>query len=118
MNPFDQIAELYERFPQPRTFDEDIAAHISTGYVVSTPEFFIMGRAINRDASAEDIGNPWHPFPREHQNCWLVYAYAGYSQNFLTFLPYSLSWVAFQRRGKPLKFYDSHTLFRRIRAAG
>ena len=90
MLPFDQIAALYDRYPQPRTFDEDIAAHISTGCVISTQEFFIMGRGISKNAPPRLTSDPWHAFSRGEQDTWLVFAYAGYSRNFLAFVPYPL----------------------------
>lgn len=110
MTPFDQVAELYERYPQPRTFDEDICAHISTGYVVSTPEFFLMGRGVCRNAHLNAISDPRISFPRDQQDTWLVYAFAGSSRNFLSFVPYPLTWAAWQRRGKPLRFHDFNAL--------
>ena len=105
-NPFDQIAALYDRYPQPRTFDEDIAAHISTGYLISTPEYFLMGRAVSKHAASHLIADPWYAFPRDQQDTWLVYAYSGYSRNFLAFIPYPLKWVAWQRRGRSLRFHE------------
>ena len=106
MHPFDQIAALYKRYPQPRTFEEDLTAHISTGYVHITPDTFLMGRGINRQAPPDLIANPWHTFPIDQQDTWLVFAYSGYSRNFLAFLPYPLKWVAWQRRGRPLRFHE------------
>jgi hypothetical protein len=118
MKPFDQVAELYERYPQPRAFEEDISAHIETGYVVSTPEFFLMGRAVDRYADPAMIEDPWHGFLRSEQNAWLVYAFAGSSRNFLSFVPYPLRWVGFQRRNQPLKWHDSAKIFHYIRPPG
>ncbi len=106
MTPFEQVQALYARWPQPRTFAADLYAHFETGYVAATPEFFIMGRGVDRYADPEDIADPWHAFLRSRQNCWLVYAFAGSRQNFLSFLPYRLDWTCFQRRGKPLRFYS------------
>lgn len=106
MTPFDQIAALYDQYPQPRTFDEDIAAHISTGYLVSTPEYFIMARGISKQADPHLIADPWYAFPADLQDTWLVFAFAGYSRNFLAFVPYPLRWVAWQRRGRPLRFHE------------
>ena len=106
MQPFDQIAALYDRYPQPRTFEEDISAHITTGYVISTPEYFLMGRAVNKHAAPHLIADPWYPFPREQHDTWLVFSYSGYSRNFFSFIPYPLKWVAWQRRGRSLRFHE------------
>jgi len=115
VKPFDIIAGLYTKFPQPRSFDEDIAAHISTGYVFSAPDFFIMGRAIDRFADPSLIEDPWHQFDKT--NAWLVYAFSGSSQNIIDFIPNPLQWIGFQRRGNPLRFYDFSALTRRLSGA-
>lgn len=116
MTPIEEILALYTQYPQPQTFEEDLAAYLRTGYVFSTPEVFLMGRAIDKNSTAELIANPWHAFPREEQNCWLVFAASRIESNifkskqFLQFVPYYLSWLAFQRRGKALKFYETPKL--------
>ena len=104
--PFDRATELYELYDTPRSFDEDLCAHISTGYVVSTPEYFLLGRAVDRFADPALIENPWHKFPREDHNTWLVYLFLGKRRNFLNFVPYSLKWLAWQRRGRSLRFHE------------
>ena len=104
-SPVKEIRELYERFPQPRTFEEDVAAHFVTGYLIATPEAFIMGRAIRKDANPALIADPWHSF--DNPDTWLVWAAAGASvKTFLTFMPYPLTWIAWARRDRPLKFYQ------------
>lgn len=105
MKHIQAIAALYEQYDTPRTFADDIAAHLHTGYVVNTPDFFLLARGVDRHASPEDLDNPWHHFPRFTQNTWLIYAFAGVSQNILQFIPYRLTWVTWQRRGKPLRFH-------------
>jgi hypothetical protein len=105
MMPFDQVAALYGQFECSRTFDEDICAHIETGYVVSTPEHFLMGRAVDRYADPALIVDPWHSFPVVNQNAWLCYAFAGCQSKLLTLAPFPLTWVGWQRRGKSLRWY-------------
>ena len=113
MTPFETIEKLYQEYPLPRSFDEDIAAHFRTGHVFTGRDFFIMGRPIERGAAPALIENPWHRF--ENPDCWLVYAAAGLVKTMLDFIPYPLHWVAFQRRGNPLRYYDFNTLARRLR---
>lgn len=110
MSPMDQIAELYRRFPQPRTFAEDQLANIVNGYVISRKDFFIMGRAVRR--GHPEVANPWHRF--SDPDCWFIQAAAiaqGISQNiFLTLIPFSLRWVAFAREDGPIRYYESARL--------
>lgn len=112
MKPFDQVADLYRQYRCSRTFDEDICAHIETGYVVSTPEYFMLGRAVDRWADPALICNPWHAFPVADQNAWLCYAFAGCQSKLLTLAPFRLSWVGWQRRGKALRFYRTEQFIR------
>lgn len=112
--PWKQVEALYARYPQTRPFAEDVLAHIRTGYVIDTPEYFIMGRGVRRDADSEDIRNPLVSFPRHEQDTWLVWAFAGTSQNFLTFVPYPLTWVSWSRRNGPLRFHKFDRLCSKI----
>lgn len=112
MTPYEEAQALYAAYETPRSFAEDLALHLRGGYVISTPEYFLMGRAIDRFAAAAAIENPAHAFPREQQNAWLVYLFSGSSRNILPFLPYPLKWVTWQRRGGPLRHYELKTLRR------
>lgn len=113
MKPFDQIRQLYREWPQPRAFSEDVRAHIETGVVISLPDFFVMGRPITRDADPSLIANPWHSF--DDPDAWLVFAYAGRVKTILDFIPHKMQFVGFQRREKPIRYYDFETLLRCIR---
>ena len=106
MSPFESIKKLYRRFPQPRSFAQDLASYVQNGHVIiNTPEIFIMGRACVRDHP--EVTNPWHRF--DHPDCWYVQAAAlapGVSQDiFLTVIPYPLMWVCFGRNDGPLRYY-------------
>ena len=76
MKAVELVEGLYARYPQGRTFREDVEAHLRNGYVFNTPECFLMGRAVDRHAAAERVDDPWRAFARGEQNCWLVYAAA------------------------------------------
>ena len=110
MTPYDQVAALYDRFPQPRTFCEDRLANIVNGYVISRREFFLMGRPVVW--GHPEITNPWRRF--NDPDCWFVQAAAvahGISQNiFLTSVPFCLKWVTFARREGPLRLYNFQKL--------
>jgi len=108
--PFDEVSELYEVYPQARTFEEDLCAHISSGYVISTPEFFVMGRGVDRWGGEETIADPWHRFPEGEVNAWFVYAFAGRLTGeagaaFRRAIPYELEWVGWARYGRRVRFY-------------
>lgn len=104
MSPVDQVRRLYFRHPQPRTFEEDLQAHLANGYVFSTPEAFMMGRPISRDAEWSLQVDPFFTF--RNPDTWLVWAASSVSVNMLlTFVPFHLRWVAWSRRGKALRFY-------------
>lgn len=106
MKPIARIRDLYARFPQPRTFEEDLAAHLQTGVVVSTPLHFLMARAVVR--SAPGVEDPWQAF--DIPDTWLIWAASGPSavsvKTFcLTMQPFPLRWVAWARRKGPLIYH-------------
>lgn len=115
MKPFDQVSDLYGQYECARTFDEDICAHLETGYVVATPEYFLMGRAVDRWADPELITNPWHAFPADQQNAWLCYAFAGDMRRLFDAIP-PLPWAGWQRRGGGLRFYPFEIVRDRLSA--
>jgi hypothetical protein len=117
MTPAERIHALYSDCD--RSFRGDLEQHLLNGYVFSTPEFFLMGRAVDSTASMEDINDPSLAFPRDRQDCWLVYAYAdimgssprGLVKNVLTMMPYHLPMVAWQRkRHSRLRYYQINQL--------
>lgn len=118
MSPAERVAALYDA-DSPRTFREDVEAHMLTGYVFATPEAFLMGRAIDSGATPEAIADPWHAFPRDAQDTWLIYAYAdrfgnspwGLVKKVLCWMPYPLKNVAWSRkRDGRLRFFDIQKL--------
>lgn len=118
MTPAERVAALYDA-DNPRTFREDLEAHMLTGYVFATPEVFLMGRAIDSSAAPEDIADPWHAFPRNAQDTWLIYAYADHAGNspwglvkkVLCWMPYPLKKAAWARkRDKRLRYFDTEKL--------
>lgn len=112
MTPAEQIAALYDE-DSPRSFREDLEAHLLHGYVFAAPEYMLMARPVVSAADEEDIRDPWHVFPRHEQDCWLVYAFAsarpglGLVKTCLTHLPYALPLVAWERsRAQKIRFYQ------------
>lgn len=90
----------------PRTFREDLDAHLQTGCVFNTPEWFIMARPVDSTAEVALINDPWHEFPADRWDCWYIYGYAhtpqmnftGLVENVLRMSPIALPLVAWKRR--------------------
>lgn len=96
---------MYSQIAMPRTFREDLDAHLQHGYIFSTRESFIMGRAIDKDAEHALISDPWHAFAREQQNCWLIYLVAGRVNSLFKYEPYRLPFVAWARNNQTLRVH-------------
>lgn len=90
---------------RPVTFREELTAHLLHGFVLSTPEAFVMGRPIVKDAPHALQADPWHVFPPDECDCWLVWLAAGDLSAIWRLVPYPLPWLAWARRDGPLRFY-------------
>jgi hypothetical protein len=95
MTPIDQARAVYSQEWCARTFDEDLALHLSGGYVFSTPTMFLMGRPVRSDAPPDEIVNPAVSF--SGPDAWLVYLLAGSLREALEFIPYPLPFVGWER---------------------
>ena len=116
MTPVETAAALYQDGSQPRTFREDLEAHLLNGYVYSTPGLFMMGRAISSLGKLEDIGNPWHAFDRHEQDAWIIWLCAGNMvsvKKHLTDPPYALPQIAWARNGR-LRFHQTDNLLKAL----
>lgn len=102
MKPVELAALVYTTEPCARSFREDLEAHLLNGYVVSTPSSFTMGRAVRRDATYEEIVNPWVNF--DAPDCWHLYLFSGAMIEAFSAAPYPLPWVSFERKNK-LRFF-------------
>ena len=101
-SPVELAAAVYEQEECVRSFREDLEAHLLHGYVYSTPEAFVMGRPVKKDAPREDIVNPWITFT--DPDCWHLYLFAGPFHAAFAAPPYQLPWVSFERKNH-LRFY-------------
>lgn len=90
MTPRQQVAELYNKYPQSTTFKQDINYYFKHGYVCDTPLAFAMGK----------------PIKYEWGDAWFIHSATGDLKTILTFLPYELPYVVFARRGKRPKAYN------------
>jgi hypothetical protein len=84
-------------------FDRELSAHLLTGYVFSSPEAFIMGRAVDGSAAGCLQADPFHVFPAESCDTWLVWLAAGDLARMAEWVPYRLPWIAWARRDGPLR---------------
>jgi hypothetical protein len=105
MSPAEQAAAVYEREECARTFREDLEAHLIGGYVFSTPTVFLMARPVRHDAPQAEIVNPWHVFPREECDCWMLYLAAGDIAEFFRWVPFPLAFVAWERNNVLRTYY-------------
>lgn len=113
--PAQLIRALYDA-DSPRTFAEDMEAHLLNGYVFSTPEIMLMARAVDSTADPNDINDPWHKFPRETADAWYIYAFAytgtrltaqGLVKKLLRYMPYALPLACWGRkRDSRIRFYS------------
>lgn len=98
MSPFAQAAECHARLGCGMEFWEVIEAHAQVGYVVMTPELFMLGRRVDRDWGEDERLDPW--VTAETGDCWHVWLLAGDWRCWERFLPYPLEWVSMHRRGR------------------
>ena len=118
MSPINKVRALYTD-KSPRTFEEDLAAHFNHGYVFSTPEYFMMARPVNHNATQEAINNVWKTFHPLNWDTWYVYAFAlredrglqGLVKKLLTHMPFYLPLIAWERSGDTLSFFSTDKLF-------
>ena len=106
MTPIEKIRRMYRRYLPDCSLSEDIEAYLEVGVVVSTPQYFVMGRAIER--ANPQAWDHWASY--DNPDTWLVWAAAGPDavsvKTFcLRMQPYPLKWVAWARRDGPLKFH-------------
>lgn len=107
MTPFELAQQVYHREPCARDFWTDLLLHLHHGYVFSTRDTFLMGRAVDRYASYEEITSPTHVF--ESPNAWLVYLAASARKGeairtFLRYEPHELPWIGWERKNR-LRWY-------------
>jgi hypothetical protein len=106
-----QIEDLYARFPQPRSFAEEVEAHAWHGFVLNLPDLVMLARPVDIFDPQERWRDPHYIWTRERQNCWFITLYCGISQNNpCNYAPYALDFAAWSRRGKPLRVYPTEKL--------
>lgn len=102
MTPIERAAAVYAREPCARPFHEDLTAHFVRGYVISTPDVFVMFRPVRWANGEASIVNPWIP----HEDCdaWHIYLFSGNIEALESLLPYPLPWVSYERENVLRRF--------------
>jgi hypothetical protein len=98
MSPFEQAAVSYRVEDWQISFIETIEAHAQVGYVIITPEIFLLGRRVMRDCTDEERNDPW--VTAVDGDCWHVWMLVGKLQAWHRHLPYSMEWVSMHRRSR------------------
>ena len=98
MTPVERAAQVYQREECASTFQRDLEAHLLNGYVISTPQAFAMGRAVNSKADEALILDPWHSFKSEDCDAWLIWLAAGDLPSLLHCFPHPLPLIGYQMR--------------------
>ena len=117
MTPVELAAQVYTREECSATFQSDLEAHLLTGYVHSTPTAFVMARPVSILADEALILDPWHSFPREEQDAWLVWLAAGDLASLLALFPYQLPLIGWQKRNE-LRFHGFVSTLARLQKVG
>lgn len=99
--PYDQIRAAHIRHAGPgsMTWEELVGWHLANpfGHVVKHPEFFVMGRAVRKNASDAQILDLTHEFAPIECDAWFLYAFAGDMKKAWAALPFYLPWLCWQR---------------------
>lgn len=115
MSPYAQTAEDWAirlREKPLRWYEEE---HKLKGFVFCTPDFYIMGRPVKRDAPPEQILDVTHQFFPPACDCWYVFLMCGDVRKAWSILPYELPWLCWQRDNDPsdeLRFYETRRMMR------
>ena len=110
MSPIDTIHSKYSILGID--FAAMLESHYQHGFVFSTPEFFIMGRPVDREEAYNLIREPSYTFPPNRCDAWWIYAMAGKVEKAWSILPYSLPYIGFERFDENPRFYPTTTLMR------
>jgi hypothetical protein len=106
----------YRDIPGDYDFIEAVEAHLVSGYVVATPDYFILARPVERSAPSWQILNPVHRF--ESPDTWFIYLMAGAIKSCWNYYPVPYEWVGWQRRGGSLRFYSMEQIQRKATRYG
>lgn len=117
MSPYERIwAFAQKRGIKDEEFTNRIGWFLLHGHIYASPTFFVMGRAVRRDWSMEEIVEcrTWRD-REQNADTWYIDMITGDMEAAWRCLPYHLPWFAFQRRReKELIFVRADDLHRLI----
>jgi hypothetical protein len=116
VTPYEQARTVYRSEHSVRSFEEDLHWHLLNGYVISRPDFFIMGRHVDSKAAPGLILNPSWLFHPKDCDCWHVWLFAGDIAPAFGMMPFPLPLVSFERKND-LRFLPLESI-RRLSAGG
>jgi len=91
-DPYQEAANLFERYAIEPDFYTELVEHLHTGIVICRPDLFVMGKAVVLD---------------DGRAAWFIAAAVGNLRQLLTLFPAPLPFIAFRRRGqKRLRVYN------------
>lgn len=103
MSPYEKMMGWFEASDEDKPFAWYLDWYSRNGFVYATPSFFIMGKAIKKDATAHQA------------DCWFIAGMAGDMSHAWGIMPWPLPWIAFERSNggeKRLAFYRASDLKR------
>jgi hypothetical protein len=102
-----QVIEFYKRYPQPRSFADEVHLSAWNGVIINTENFFMLARPVDIHDPEERWRDPGYRCPIVAQNCWYIVMCCGdIERNPCEYAPYKLPLVAWSRRDRRIKTYD------------
>jgi len=95
-------------------FYDLVDLHFMFGYVQATPDYFIMGRPVNKEAPHQDLVDIRITYNEHKQNSWFIYFLSGDMNKALDNIPFYLPYCTFEHKGS-LKSYSLDKFKQRIR---
>jgi hypothetical protein len=112
-NPAIKAARVYLEEECTGTFMSDVEDHLIAGYVISTPDYFIMARPVKHDADPSLICDPLYHFPPDEEDCWHIWLAAGDWRKFWENDTRDFKWVSWEKRNK-LKVYPMDRVIKKV----
>lgn len=108
------MRDLYRDTPQEQPFSFYLEWHLHFGFVFATPDYFVMGRCVNR-ADFDPDAPLLVQYDKEQSDAWYIHAFSGKMPKLWEIMPWPLPYIGWERirEGKrELQFYDTATLMR------
>lgn len=114
-SPYEIVATDWNRRPRAMSLDTLERTYKSSGFVFSTPSFYVMGRPVRKYAPIEHILDDTYYFDHDTCDTWFIAIMAGDIKAAWRILPWELPWMAWVRDNDPLdelRFYETRRLMR------